>query len=214
MGGKKEELMPSQVITPKMFYRITKKLDNWEEKSLVTFLYLTGARITEALNVRFGDFIRTIHTETLGAVPVVQIKVLKRKEEIWRVIPIWLYEDEYLFLGKTMSDYIKNKYDNIIDVDAHTYYVWYSDRKSPGPGQMHRSRKWAWQVCKKLGHPPHFWRHNRALYLSNYKGWNEYKLVNYFQWSNPKTSYIYTRSRNPEQFLSDFLQESHSRKSR
>lgn len=191
MGGSKEESIPQEIIYPATFLHMLKKAKNPAEQAFLLFLYLTGSRVSEALNVRYGDFIRTINTKK-GKIPVVQLKVLKGKEERIRTIPLWVNWNEGRILGSRLIAWINESYNALLDPEAHKRRVW------------KHSRWWAWEVCKRVtGVHPHFWRHHRAMYLTTVEKWSEYKLVNYFLWTDPKTSYIYTRARNPEQFLKD-----------
>jgi len=168
---------------------------NSEQQAFLTFLYLTGSRVSEALLLRYRDFVRVESTK-IGKIPIVAIPVLKRRDEFeFREIPLWLDKEEGK-LGRPLVKWVNAKYD-LLEPDlenADEMRIW------------KHTRTWAFDICKQVtGKSPHYWRHHRAQYLATVKGFNEYMLTSYFNWANPQTSYIYTKGKNPRQFLREYL---------
>ena len=187
MGGKKEDMLVTKILMPKTFETILERVPTNEQKTFLAFLYLTGSRVSEALAMRYRDFRQE---EILGnLVTFVTIPVLKHKTPDFRNIPLWVHKDEYK-LGALVTNYVA-----LIPPEKNEYSrIW------------ERSRNWAWLLVKKyIGKSPHWLRHNRAAYLATVLGWNEYKLVSYFNWSDPSISYRYTKGKRPMDFVDDLL---------
>jgi integrase len=171
--------------------------DSYQEsqaKALFYFLYLTGCRITEALNVRAKD----VTLETLpevGDILRVHLLTLKNKLHKVRDIPVVISDKE-----KPMVDYV----------------VWYLGQRQgeiydPDIKVFTFSRQNAWnklaskQITMRATHGkeliedytfkirPHYLRHCRATHLVNYFGFDDTKLVRYFGWTNSKPAQTYVK---------------------
>jgi len=173
-------MVVSELIPPAQFADMVRKLPELSQRSLLTFLYLTGARISEALLMRSSWFkVRSnlvIGGKTYGTQVILWVPTLKKRESALthrRQIPLWLGTspdwDERALAREFIEPYINQRMQEENDTDV---VLW----------PVSRTTAWAW--AKKLGKSPHFWRHHRtAVLLVRFK-LRDSVVLNYHNWAD------------------------------
>lgn len=145
----------------KMLRRAREVFDDEKSRevcSLIAFLYKTGTRISEALNITREDF--KIFNEQL----LITVRPLKQRKNVFAsVLPFRIKEND-----KLLEIIIKH----VAKLGAKEK-VWDFTRKT------------AWEYITTLNPDiyPHIFRHSRATHLSN-KGASEGQLRRWFRWAN------------------------------
>lgn len=140
-------------------------------KSLIAFLYLTGARISEVVRV----FKPSDMFPRLDSIDI-RIKTEKNRREPFRVLVIPV-NDPFL---KIVLDYVK-------------------DREPSSPA-WNFSRQYAYRAIKTCGlligrkdlHP-HLLRHTRLTHLVIHANFNEFELMRWAGWSSIEPAYTYVK---------------------
>lgn len=152
-----------------------------EEKSLISLLFLSGARISEILSLKKKDF------WTDGNHLMIRIPSLKRKE----VIPY----KHTLFLPLNRDPYISHIIYQVKSIEFSSQKVW------------SYSRNRAWRLIKRLDKESwlHLFRHTRATLLAE-KGATEAQLCAWFGWvdGRPAKNYV-QRSEKIAKTLADLI---------
>lgn len=198
-------------ISQETIFSLGQTIENLQDRALFFFLYLTGCRISEALQVMCSD-VRNATTRLKSGKRVKAIAAdlitLKRRTGLPRrtilVNPMGIDREMLLIINKQ----IKTR------KDSKEFIFQYGDLKSG------RGRKKAYWHIKKVTYsirgiaPPdghmvpmpdfglnlHFLRHCRATHLSEIYGYNDRELMLYFGWSSPMPANTYT-NRNPVELL-------------
>jgi len=154
--------------------KVIKEIGNIRDRALVSFIYITGSRVSEVVK-RFKVKDIKIEKANDRIFYVFRMYVQKRREkkEIYRMVGI-PYEKNKLFID-CILDYI-NKCklkDNklLFEIDRKTVY----------------------RVVKKhFGFSPHYLRHTRATHLVSEYGFTPQELKEHIGWSDIRTTSIYT----------------------
>ena len=130
------------------------------DAALIATTFLTAGRISEVLAVRYSD-VALVEEDVL----VVRMPVLKRKKEIWKMIPI-------------------------VREDPFSDYMWDYVLASEGPERIWPiDRTTAWRICRRYGFHPHELRHSRLTELSqfmtedvlkSFAGWKIKSMAGYY----------------------------------
>jgi integrase len=173
-----------------------------QDKALLYFLYLTGARINEALQVQCRD-LRLVSVKLRSGQRVrciaIDLLTLKRRRGIPRrtiyINPVALDKEMFkeinqLRTSRHKSDDFLFSYGDIKSQRArkkaywHIHKLTYSIRGiAPPDGKM--------VLMPDFGLYLHYLRHCRATHLSQTYGYNEHELMMYFGWSSPKPGTVY-----------------------
>lgn len=169
---------PDELPGPSDVKEMVKSAETLRNETLIFFLWDTGARISEALNVKWKD----VKFNEKGA----KIKIRESKSQP-REIPIF-----------ECVEHLRDWKHNSPATDPEDYlFVNTGDRgvnkKSKGEQMVYES---AYSVVKKCAsrigqdYSPHDFRRGRATFLAS-KGWNAPTLCQYFGWSDFKTAETY-----------------------
>lgn len=173
--------MRDDVLSEEEVMEMINKCDSLEEKSLISILYLSGARISEILSLKKKDF------WTDDNHLMIRIPSLKRKE----VIPY----KHTLFLPLNKDPYISHIIYQVKSIEFANQKVW------------SYSRNYAWRIIKRLDNNSwlHLFRHTRATLLAE-KGATEAQLCAWFGWvdGRPAKNYV-QRSEKMAKTLSDLI---------
>lgn len=158
-----------------------------QDRALFYFCYLTGARISEALDVTPGD-IQKHESEQFGKCLIIRLLTRKNRKSKIRYVPVLMQQSE-----KPMVSYV-NK------------WILWDGGESIFPGL---SRTNAWNRLSKVkitiraihgkiiipeytrGVNPHYLRHCRLTHLVQHYSFNEVQLMRFAGWTNPKPAGVY-----------------------
>jgi len=190
-------------ISQEEIFNLGKTIQDLQDKALFYFLYLTGARITEALQTQCRDIsLKNLKLKSGRRVKAIAIDLLtlKRRKGIPRrtifVNPMGLDKEMYKVIEELRTSRPK----------PDTYLFEYGDIKSQ------KARKNAYWHIKKITYsirgiePPdgkmvlmpdfglylHYLRHCRATHLAQVYGYNNRELMLYFGWSSSQVADVYT----------------------
>jgi integrase len=139
--------------------------ENLRDKALIAFLYLSGARVSEAVrSVMKEDF------KKAGDFLVVKLKTLKNRRQPFRFVPL------------PLSD----QFTHII--------VRYLMEAPDGKPLWPYSRQYAWRLLRKLGGEkihPHIFRHTRLTESVIQGEMHEFDLIRFAGWSTVKPARTY-----------------------
>ena len=186
-------------------------IENLQDRALFFFLYLTGCRITEALNVLCSEINlvpRKFKDGVRYKVIAVDLITLKRQSGIPRrtvyVNPVGIDREMFMIINKlrklrgNTKEYLFN-YGNIKSGRARKKAYWHLKKVicttrgiAPPDGRM--------VLMPDFGVNPHWLRHCRATHLNATYGYNDRELMLYFGWSSPVPASTYT-NRNPIDLL-------------
>lgn len=161
--------------------RTSKRYSNPDDSLLFSWLYLTGQRVSEALDVKRGDV--RIREEKGERFMVVDSVTKKNKEQPRREIPVPmdLIEKDMVALVWTAYENYKPEvplfyysrqqaFNHLSEVKITCRFI---DNKTKqrfeGPLRIY----------------PHFLRHCRATHLASEYGYDLRRLMNYFGWASP-----------------------------
>lgn len=140
-------------------------------RSLMSFIYLTGARISEAIEVKKDQLVLEEPFIT-----VYNMRVLKRgKIEVKRTVPIRI---------ETHKDFLVNIF---AYTESHRSPYLFPSRRGE-----HIKARWARKLITKVYAWPHFLRHLRCSHLAQ-KGLTAYQLKQYMGWARVDTGENYVR---------------------
>jgi integrase len=203
-------------ISQETLYNLGKTAGSHQDTALFFFLYLTGARITEALQVRCDEI--SLDTKPLPSgkkVKCITIRILTlkhRKGIPRRTIPVNLIgldlkmfqEINKLRATRAKGDDYLFDYGDIQSGKArwkayhHIKKITYSIRGiAPPDGRV--------VVMADFGINLHYLRHCRATHLSTTYGYKEHELMLFFGWATiaPGTTYV---NLNPTELLSRIVE--------
>jgi integrase len=196
--GKFVKPIPFPITRPEI-YELGKKLLNEEQRALFYTLYLTGARVSEVLQIPRRD----ARKDMVNGVPGYVFEVVTSKSRsLFPRRPLGFPSKGYE--GK-MADAAWEYIDRITD---------------PSQKIFHFSRTRAAHILEKLVvHTraiapsneyleidlkihPHYLRHCRATHFAVYHGWsNPYDYMKWFGWSDPKRPLTYIQQKWQDLFL-------------
>lgn len=186
LGGVGKKPVP-EAMNMKALVSLGEEYKNPEDRALFYFCYLTGARISEALDVTPED-IHEHKSEELGEYLTVRLLTRKNRRAKIRDVPVPTQQVE-----KAMVSYV-NKY-----------------TRSGSGGRLFSglSRTNAWNRLSKIeitvrairgkeilpeftkGVNPHYLRHCRLTHLVQHYGFNELQLMRFAGWTNTKPAIVY-----------------------
>ena len=184
-------------ISPRETFKIMHKLNKlntmykWQLSGLGSFLYLTGARISEALGVKVGDI-----EEKENNVFVISLKTLKSRVYPLRQIPIApvrgdkpFFRIMKIFLGDKLAgereDYLF-PFPSRFVVNNHFKKI-YTEKIL----QLDSIKK-EW-VEEKYRLHPHYFRHCRLSHLTGVFGFSELELMKFAGWSSTRPCIFYVK---------------------
>ena len=191
-----EELIHSnkpvpEVISMEETRDLWKEYDRPEDRTLFSLLYITGCRITEALNVRPEDLEKA--TLDIGEILKINLITLKNRRHKFRILPVPI--------------------DNKIEKElTECIYKYIQVRKIPDDKKILKlSRTNAWnrlsskyvttratqnkQIIDNYSFKvrPHYLRHCRLTHLVQYYNFDETKLTRFAGWTNSAPAQVYIR---------------------
>lgn len=180
---KKRKVQETDIKNRTQLLYIIDKLETYNplrDKALVSFLYLTGARVSEIVKrVRKYDLEKEV-LEDQEFLVVYNVQCLKRRKgnEAKRNIPIHI-EKEKEFLKYLYA------YMNTLQDDDILFPV---------------SRQHAFNIMRKIGQDywPHLMRHYRNSHLASLYGFNSSDLRSFNGWTNdaPSATYVHLNWRH------------------
>jgi integrase len=201
----------AEPISQETIFSLGQTIDNLQDRALFYFLYLTGCRITEALQVMCSEVrsaSRRLKSGRKVRAIAVDLITLKRRSGIPRrtvyINPMGIDREMLAIIEKLMlsrqnlNDMLFN-YGDVRSQRArkkaywHIKQVTYSIRGiAPPDGRM--------VLMPDFGLNLHYLRHCRATHLSETYGYSDRELMLYFGWSstNPANTYA---NRNPVELL-------------
>lgn len=163
-----------------------------QDRALLYFCYLTGCRITEALEARVEDIQRTRHVR-LGEMATVKLITLKNRRVPFRIVPVLMKEIE-----EPMVSYIYS----YIEVEGRSgkekIFAWLQrtnawnrmSKRKIMVRAIDKSRKQIIpEFVKKVN--PHYLRHCRLTHLVQHYSFNEIQLMRFAGWTNTKPAIVY-----------------------
>lgn len=150
------------------------KIDNIRDSALLSFFYLTGARVSEVIfKFKVSDITVEKNKDRLFYVFHIYTEKRREKSEVYRK------------LGIPYEDYSKDLIDNIL-----AYIKKYQLKDNDFLFEMHRMT--AYRISKKwLGFKIHFIRHCRLTHLSSINGFNANELQSWAGWTDIKPASVY-----------------------
>lgn len=143
-------------------------------KALISFLYLTGCRVSEGLEVRKSQLQKERRGNT-DFLMIYDVSVRKRRGIVKNTKPINIEKEKY-FLNK-INNYIYSH---------HEEYLFPSIRGG------HIKPRWARRlIYKQTGLFPHYFRHLRNTHLITNYGFNSWQLRQFNKWASPNTAEHY-----------------------
>jgi len=159
-------------------------------RALMSLLYLTGARISEALLAKRKDMWKEVIGEE-GFI-VIRMRTLKKYDII----------DKHLNADgtKTFTTRLRTEHRNIPirisrDRDILNHLIGWANSKRSGELLFPISRQWAWKIMNKHGFFNHYWRHCRNTHLVTQRNFTDQDLVKFHGWADSKPATIYTHLR-------------------
>lgn len=152
-------------------YLIKRTNLDFPEQSMFDFLYLTGARITEALTIKAHDI--NLEAQTVG------IHTLKTPKMPYRLTHFYPKKEQAKELHQTLSNWMQERQDNEV--------LWgFSHRLKP--------RTYLWELSKKEFHATvHSFRHTHAIILARDVGLNFVELQAEMGWADPGMAIHYLK---------------------
>lgn len=186
-----------EVVTRDTIYSLGEMIHRPIVRALFYFIYLTGARITEALLVSRND----IQSETLSGQPIITIRLRtlkKRRGTKFRVVPIWISPDrnpiEYKmwqsikpFIQRVASGFIFALGGSPGRVRRRVGYYFSKDirMKTKAIYKMKFIEEY------EFGMYPHYLRHCRLTHMALIYGFDALKLMQFAGWSSTSPASIY-----------------------
>ena len=193
----------AEPISQEEIWDIGKTITNEQDRTLFYFLYLSGGRINECLQVQVRDIrIRPVKLKSGKKVKGIAIDLLtlKRRKGIPRrtilVNPMGLDREMFKVIAEFRAtrpkpDMYLFDYGDIKSQKARKNAYWhlksikYSIRGiSPPDGKM--------VLMPEFGLHPHFLRHCRTTHLVETYGYNDHELMLYFGWASTAMAPRYT----------------------
>lgn len=194
---KRKKTIP-MALDPKDLFNIICKINKlntlkrWDLTALSSLLYLTGARISEALALRKRDFridengtyLFNLRTLKAKIYPIREIPIFPNKTDapFFDIVKAWLdqnldskSDEDFLFPFRTrfsVNDYLKNVWiDSLVQLDV-------------------ASRTW---IEKPFRLHPHYFRHCRFSHLASIFQYTELELMKFAGWSSTKPAIFYVK---------------------
>jgi len=164
--------------------------NRWDLAVFTSFMYLTGARVTEAINVKRKHL--EIRNNNLF---VVNLKTLKSRVYPIRQLPIAPVKTDKPFF-EILSTYLEEnsfQEDDFLFPFQSRFKVFYRLRKIMIPKllQLDPNKK-AW-IEEDFHLHPHYLRHCRLSHLASIFDFNEIQLMKFAGWSSTKPTIFYIK---------------------
>lgn len=186
-----------EVLTRQTIYDLGAKINRPIVRALYYFMYLTGARITEALMVMRKD----IQAEHLKGKPFITVRLhtlKKRRGTKFRIVPIWISSQENPveasmwevvkpFVQQVSSGHIFSLGGSPNRVRRRVGYYFGKDITVETRAVF--KMKFLEDYSFKLY--PHYLRHCRLTHMAQIYGFDEIKLMRYAGWSSTAPASIY-----------------------
>jgi integrase len=149
------------------------KIDNIRDKAIISFLYLTGARVSEIV-FKFKVKDLTIEKDANRQFFVFYIYTEKRREKTDIYRKVGIPYDKFKYLIDIIREYIKRT--GLVE----SSYL--SDV----------NRRTAHRICTKwMRFHPHYLRHIRLTHLASINGFNALELQQFAGWTNTNPASVY-----------------------
>jgi len=164
--------------------------NRWDLTVFSSFMYLTGARISEAINVKRKHL--EIRNNNLF---VVNLKTLKSRVYPIRQLPIAPIKTDKPFF-ELFSTYLEENYfeeDDFIFPFQSRFNVFYRLRKIKINKLLQldpKQKKW---IEEDFRIHPHYLRHCRLSHLASIFDFNEIQLMKFAGWSSTKPTIFYVK---------------------
>jgi integrase len=202
----------AEPISQEEIWNLGKTAPELQDRALIYFIYLTGARITEVLQVQCRDIrlVKNLRLKSGRRVKAIAIDLitLKRRKGIPRrtvfVNPLGLDKEMYriieeLRMTRGKADSMLFNYGDIKSQRARKNAYWhiksikYAIRGvAPPDGKM--------VLMPDFGLHPHYLRHARCTHLAQTYGFSDHELMIYFGWASTAMATRYTNL-NPVEMM-------------
>lgn len=178
-----------EALTPGEISVLARKYTG-RDRALFYFLYLTGARIIEALNVRIQD----VRKEGNG-IHTVRLTTVKNRRTRFRMIPILHHKIERPMLEYILNYIGKPRWkkargdDSLVFPGLSKRNAWNRLAKETITLRAVMGTRVIEKYTKKIN--PHYLRHCRLSHLVQYYGFNDTQLTRFAGWTNSEPAQIY-----------------------
>jgi integrase len=206
----------AETMSQEEIFNLSKTASESQDRALICFIYLSGGRINECLQVQVRDIrIKSIKLKSGRWVKGIAINLLtlKRRKGIPRrtilVNPMGLDREMFrevsdLMRSRPSSDSMLFNYGDVKSQRARYNAYWHIKRIKyqvrgiyPPDGRM--------DIIPDFGLHPHYLRHCRTTHLVEEYGYNDHELMLYFGWASTSMAPRYTNI-NPVELMGKIVE--------